>query len=579
MKTNYLVVEQEVIEARRRLNRLQGVRLGLTLSASLTLVYLILFFFGWVQLIQPWPILILFNAICGGLGMMWGDRRPTRLQHDLLRVDRALGLGEKLTTIFELRRGERSSDILEALYRRIDQSHVDPKEVFKLPRTEQNGWYALGGITAGILLMIGLWGNGLSLLHIEQWLQGLPINELSSQQTLLGKDALDGSQSVLGKGQNQSNAKDKKSDDAACEKQDSSSTALSSDANCVNGRDQNSPTDSQNQTAKNQNGQNMPPNFPQSLSDLLQQLQQGNISQDEVQKDLSSLANQLPPGLLQDMLKDAAKSMDPADLAKRLADALKEAQRQDENQKKRAQSNDKNDNQPSPQGGPGSKGQGIPGMASGDQLANQNQNNSNKSGTEAPNSGSSSSQSGENPDQPKGGDQSNQSGQAGGKQGSSDSLSQNGKSKNDSPDKKDENGKSSDGSGTNDGSNNSGSSSGSPESSSDDEGSGGKDSSGGNGAGDTAGNGKDGKKDQSLTMDKSLLIHGASLPQDAEQLKRLITLGLPVDLQGTQADGTPTLKLNIERVESLLQLRELPPNLRALVRAYFLAIAGEKSSK
>jgi len=79
---------------------------------------------------------------------------------------------------------------------------------------------------------------------------------------------------------------------------------------------------------------------------------------------------------------------------------------------------------------------------------------------------------------------------------------------------------------------------------------------------------------ESLPFQRDLLIQGGALPQDVKLLERLLTQGLPVDLAGQQPNGRPILRLDLGRVEALLQLRDLPPELRGLVRAYFLAIAA-----
>jgi hypothetical protein len=67
------------------------------------------------------------------------------------------------------------------------------------------------------------------------------------------------------------------------------------------------------------------------------------------------------------------------------------------------------------------------------------------------------------------------------------------------------------------------------------------------------------------------------IPFDAGLLDRLIVQGLPVDVAGSGLNGAPLLRLDLRRVDALLDLRDLPPELRGLVREYFLGLAEEGS--
>jgi hypothetical protein len=56
------------------------------------------------------------------------------------------------------------------------------------------------------------------------------------------------------------------------------------------------------------------------------------------------------------------------------------------------------------------------------------------------------------------------------------------------------------------------------------------------------------------------------IPFDAGLLDRLIVQGLPVDVAESGPNGAPLLRLDLRRVDALLDLRDLPPELRTLVR-------------
>ncbi len=615
MDSTYIAIEREVERRRRQLNALQGLRLGLLLSTGLTAIYGLGILLGLFSALSPW-ILVGVVGLGAWAGLRWGQTRPIDLQRELYRVDRALGLDEKLTTIYELRRrpGSSSAEILRVLYRQIEGLRLDPGRALPLPPSERRGWMAVGGLAGLSLVLLLLWFLGISPLKIA-WDQLLPqfpgegssaafvspLDERSKEDSSL-KD-----QSATGADEADQSARKTRcrsgSDRSARLTEDG--TVDCEDENAVAGQAGASPSAAS--AAKLAELQAL----TGALQQLLDQLRRGEISPEQARQSLQDLADQAPSDSLKEALQRVAEALQAEQMQRELTEALQQLQDQIQERTKR-QSNSKDGttgkNEQSLQQNPSSsasQSQGSQGAAGANAEAGQSPSqadaadasNKSDSAAEGPSQG-------ERDGQTQGEGTESENEQAQGQQGEQGANGENageagkeqGQGQGEEPRQGEE---SAQGSGQANEAQTSGESQGedaseSPQTQSADgesaraksdaekrpEGSGEEGASSQQTGGDEPGlesgtNVRDGGSNEGLAASQDLLIRGAPLPQDAQLLDRLLTQGLPVDVAGREPNGRPILRVSLERVEALLELRDLPPELRALVRAYFLALAEE----
>jgi hypothetical protein len=580
MEEKYLEIESSVIQARKKLNALMGLRWGITLSISITLLYLALYFFGVMGMLQPWWLLVVANIAAGIGGLLWGRSREIRPQSELFQVDLSMNLGEKLTTIYELREMGWQSRILDALYQRIESIKFDPKSALGLSRSEKRGWVMVGGLLAGAFLLLFLWSSGVNPLNLAHLLDFLRTEQATITSRYFEEPNI----------QLDEPTRDLNSDGEFGEFDLEERTTRScgdvgagiggrSEEACVEeeGSSQSSSTSLEQETREQQQRQQALQEMNQSLSDLLSQLEQGQMSAEDIQRELERMAGELREGALQESLDRAAQAANPQDLAEKLRESLEEVERQQDAEQERAESlaerreqqeanenenpdsaNDSGETEPPPDSISTNPNE-SPGQQSDSGNQSDGQNDSQEPGSQESSESDdessgqqTSQQSGQGASQPtegnvEGGDQSAESSQQS-EQGQANNESQTGESSTENP------------SGQN--------IAGSNQSQSSDD--------GGDEAGLGPGERGAGSEGDEIATNENLVIKGGDLPQDPELLERLITLGIPVDLEQAQGEESPKLVINYEKVEALLELRELPPNLRALVRSYFLAITREK---
>jgi len=579
MDTHYLEIEDQVYERRKQLNILHWLRLSSTFSISITFLYLVLFYFGAVEMIQPWWILILFNLFAVGAGWLIGKSRPIRVEKDLFVVDRAFRFGEKLTTIFYLREIRTAPVFLEALYRKVGSLRPNIKDALTLSDRDQRGWMALGGLVFACGLVLVLWGSGLNPSSAF-WGSGNSLGQSPLDSSLiLNDDQVRDLEDILrdGKTAEENNGLDGEKGDENCPPPQTSVQSaerairneIFASTNCETGSD----SPSLEELFNNEERPEQQPNtLSQELASLLAQMMNGQMSPQEASQQLQQLANQLPPGAMQDLLNELSEMEDLDELVDRMQEAFKEAKEQETENNDLANNDPSGTAQGSPQNG-GLSGEygsdfldandpnatnpnGSEGVSSNasQSLNNGNDQNNNQSGT--PNAGQQgNSQSGSSENGEGTGQGSGQGSGEGEEEGSSQGAGE----------------QAGGGSGeeTADGANSEGGVGGQSGRSTP--------QSGGSGVGQSPGDGREsaGEMDR-IERDNSVYISSGQLPADVELLNQLISSGLPVDLEEEQREGSRQIRLNSDAVESIMDTRDLPPQLKALVRRYFLAITGER---
>jgi hypothetical protein len=144
-----------VLQRRRRLSAWSGCSVGLVISGAVTFTYLLLAAFGLVPDL-PWTLYFLVNVLAGLGGWLYGRGRPIGVLESLYRLDRALGLGEKLTTLHELKESEQRPEFRLMLEARVERlPRIEPARVFAMARRDQRRWIAAGSLyAAGILVVL-----------------------------------------------------------------------------------------------------------------------------------------------------------------------------------------------------------------------------------------------------------------------------------------------------------------------------------------------------------------------------------------------------------------------------------------
>ena len=630
MEAIYLKAEEEVRRRRRRLNVLRGVRVGLTISLGLTALSGVLWALGLWGPKPPLGLLLLGNALGAGLGALWGVRLPLPLPEDLYRVDRALGLEERLVTIYELRR-RGAEGLLRALYRQLDdlRGRLRPENVrraLSLPPTERRAWIgtaALGLLSLGFLIA---WMAGFGPLSWEGLLAG-------RVPGLLAPPSLpDAAVPPVDEDRREAEDEDEEGEGISAARRPAEALPYEERrALCRRDRaSQTSLTEEQwSELCEGSNGSPPPAaearTVGQALERLLERLVSGEISAEEARSELQALLEETPPGALREALERAAQAADEQELRERIQEALSQLA---PNPPPGADSESPPESgDPSPQGEAGSptqpastpgsnasgetqKGSGNPDPASSpnadadaagteeaeesqasapnaDADADESSEGSQEGGAEGAGGESSQAQgqSGANPDSDSGsgtgemeaGEEKGKGNEKGKGEGAgADSELESGSESSEQRAKSGQEGAETARSGSE--GEGEGSESSEPESDSEARGDRDGDRSGSGIGTEEGADAAESPPPLWTNLDDGLLIQSGALPRDVQLLSRLLAQGLPVDLAGRGEDGAPRVVLNLARFESLLETRDLPPELRALVRAYFLAIAEGPSS-
>jgi len=532
----YLGVAAEVVRRRRRLNALRGMRLGATSALGAIFLYLIAVYLGLVGMIEPWWLIfpVIFAVYLGG---RMGWKQPVSLQEDLYRVDRAFGLGEALSTIYELRRYGMGQEFLTALYRRIEGLSIDVRRALTLSVGERRGWIGLGGLAVGSLILIGLWLSGIPPLPPGWWaLPHLPETATSDSADIVSRtdpqpqpaeEPVSAGEVTQRASQPQkaSNIRQNLHKGTEVRGVEYAPEADPGTANPTSGLGEGSPA------------------LSRALTELQRSLESGELSPAQAREQLKRLAEQAPEGL-REVLQRAVSAGDTESMQRRLDEAASKfrSHQQDEGH--------------APEEGQGS----------------QSQAESSGGASSASQAGSSGKDGGFDEDeQPPGEPTDTEAAEADGEQGEqarSSAEQQAGENDASAPNAEASPGGAGEGTG---------SQSMEAEANGDKSASerGQEARSGGDGVGLAPGRAAEASSNSEIQPVQDLLIQGGDLPADLKLLDQLLTRGLPVDLLGSDPEGKPILRLDIARVETLLELRDLPPELRSLVRAYFLALAKE----
>lgn len=596
MDKSYLEIRAAIVRRRRRLNALEGARHGATIAMAFTLTHLIAVYLDLMALVQPWWVVILANGLAAWVGARWGQSRPVNVQGDLYRVDRAEGLGERLSTIYELHHTSGEHRFLRALHERIAGVSVDPRRALRMGRGERRGWLGLGGLSAASALLLGLWFMGVPPLSVSDFLApAAPSSRgtlAASQGASADENFRDAPQAPAGRhGEGSSRDEDGRQGDGSistspCDPSGIERATLSSDdptsADCGSeGRGRSSPFSSPSETSGEQawgaseegraDSHVQAEGLRQLLAGLPERLESGELTEEQVREHLEELARRVPSEEVRQALERVAQAEDAQALRERLEHALSELERlagerpsTPEGAGDESTSRPRDDSsEPRPSDADGSEGEhgerldaaSTAGEPSESEEATGQEQVEGAQGVQ----GERANAGGEGEEQGAGGQESAAgegsqatdraaSGQTDQAQGDEASAPQT----QGAPSKRSD---SEEGRATSQAT----------------------EEPGGSAAGEQTGvhqGGPTGAERSALEGD--LLIETEDLPEDAQLLKGLLTRGVPMDL--VDEPGTlrsDRLRLDLNRVETLLRLRDLPVELRGLVRAYFLALAGE----
>jgi len=575
MESKYLEIEREVGRRRRRLNTLKGLRLGLTWAMGLTVAYLICVYIGLLGMIQPWWLLILFNILGAWAGARWGRSRPIALQADLYRVDRVFHLGEKLSTIYELRTRSGSADFLRALYRRLEGLHLDPAKALPFPKREQHTWMGLGSLLLLSMIFLGLWFLGVAPLRLGGLFDSVSFGEYSALPTSPLQNSSDPNRSTAASQDRNASPQgtppearsslDRSS--ATCQREQDSYLSSEGDQgdnpDWCGGLAEGEPPTPSSLDSDSESPASRGQALSQLLSKFLKLAEEGELDRDRLRDELEGLADQAPEGPVKQALRQAATASDLEEMQRRLKEALSQAQAAEGSNDRQATDEPREESNPRSDG-----------STEGEQRSVQPDETQRDERSSAEDGAAQSSSQGDRAEAKE------TEGEGADAQGQGETSQPGG----DAPPTE----SSGDSSQTDQGGDPSQGSEGAPIGEQDfhisnserapNQGDGGDARTGGSDPGQQAGQDlhSSDRQAESPAFQRDLFIHGGALPPDVKLLERLLTHGLPVDLAGEQPDGTPILRLNLERVEALLDLRDLPSELRELVRSYFLAIAGDR---
>lgn len=559
MESTYLNIERETIRRRRQLNMLKGLRQAATWGIVATLIYLIAVYVGLLGMISLW-VLVGFNFLVAWIGARMGQRYPIALQDDLYRVDRAFHLSERLSTIYELRKGSGKTDFLTALYDRTKELPEDFRKALPLSKGERSGWMMLSGLTLVSIVLLGLWFSGVPTLQLASLFS--PSSSDTPVATALPESPMKPAESPSGEllavpareeqagspAPSDTAAKPSGPVDSNCNDPQAARLAenQASTANCT----QASPAERTPSPieAPLTNSRAEAQALSQALSELAERLERGEISSEELREELEQLGQQASSSEAQNTLQQAAESSKDLDEAERqIQEALSRLQRALNQPPEDVAKADSGQQAAAEE--QGAQGTSSSSQGAGDASQQQEEEGATSTDQQSTGTGGTGAQDQEAAGDENAGEDSSDSEQSAGNAGNETGSQASSSSSSDSQ----------------------GSSEVGSEASSQEPGS------GGDAAGQDPSQGNRASTDsESLPINRNLLIQGGDLPRDRTLLERLLTQGVPVDLAELERDGTPILRLNLDRVEALLELRDLPPQLRNLVRAYFLAITGNR---
>jgi len=156
MKSKFEQIMASTAQRCRRLNSLRAASWALLISLSLSFLYFIATSLALLPEVNG-LLIILVNLLAGGLGGAYGWRKSIDMRASLFQVDRALNLGEKLSTLHELKTEKASSEFLPLIEERIQHITVDPRAVFGLSQRDRQRWIGVGAgacacLIAGLML-------------------------------------------------------------------------------------------------------------------------------------------------------------------------------------------------------------------------------------------------------------------------------------------------------------------------------------------------------------------------------------------------------------------------------------------
>ena len=626
----FLTVEQSVRRRRRRLNTLAGAQLGGLVTMTLTLAHLIAVYLGTMVLVQPWWTLIVVNAIGLLAGAQIGRRRSVDVQRDLYRLDRAYALGEKLTTIHEIRQKDDRNPYLRLLYDRIQREDLNPTRALRPSRRERQGWTAFGVATTASVALLFMWFVGIPPLSVSSLLASdggdPPLMASSANETdPASTESRDGGGAPNNptEPRDQQDSRSRIDCDEASGATSDSALRANINENCNNRRSSSNPEDGGTET-RSSSSEGSPEEARMSVQQLRRQLENlqrrtasGDLSSDAAQRELEQLAQEARSPSLRELLQRAAQSSSLDQLQQGLQDALNEMQRQAEQAQEgsgprgldpdadlQRQASGQNESSQGDTDGTDqgrTEGQTEPtDEGSGETDEQSDDPNAEGQPESQPGAGQQRSQSGAGPND-SGENDSSQSAQQGGSSESGDQNSgqesqeagESGQGDGDEPSSGEPQGsrpgdvqpqsqtdEGDDSSGDNQqsSSQSDGESDDSNTARPDAQAQGQQDGSGtpgGSSPGSGPGGNNDGQSGEAEGPSANgLRIQSPDLPQDVETMRALMTEGVPFDIGGGEtADGSPRLELDPDRVETLLRSRDLPPEVRDLVRAYFLSLA------
>lgn len=147
------LILRRVKRRNRRVNTIRFSILFGVASLVLTLPYLMVVYLGYLESVD------LFSVIFGNLGVtvagaLWGYFKPIDMAEALYRADRRLGLDERLSTLYDLRHEPSQSQrkhgaFLTILSQQVAGLHVEPKRAFSPSQNDR-----IRVITLGLLLLL-----------------------------------------------------------------------------------------------------------------------------------------------------------------------------------------------------------------------------------------------------------------------------------------------------------------------------------------------------------------------------------------------------------------------------------------
>ena len=538
MNQQFQKLEAQITRRKRWLNALEIAGDWLGLSLGLSLAYLLASSLGLLPALPSLWWLFPINMAVGLAGWWQGWRRPIDLPTVLLQIDRALGTGELLCSYHEFS-GERArvpfSGRLERLVRDLA---IDPVAALPLGRHGRRrlGWVAALGLGLTLLAGLSSWQLlpspalfGAAAKSTQQRQERSSVPQANPARPLSAAEL-----QQLGTRTEQLAQRLRIS--SAPARQQASAAELAKLYRRLQASQQalwklpELPAGAAGQAATA---------LKQALEQLQAQARAGQLSQEELRWKLNQLAEQAPTQALRQSLQRAAQAKNPQAQQRLMQQAQQQLQqlinRDNELQRaqhqiaqallqagqKLAQSGQAQASQPGREGDKPSLGRQAQAQRQGQQGAKQGQKQG--TGSKAPQEANAAAQ--QSADQAGKSGQSGQAGQAGAK-----------------------------------------SSSGQP---------------GGDQAGKGAGNKAQDQTTQQLSPTQyQLKIAHDQLSPDVKLQRMMLGKGVPFDAVVSAAGSdTLTLRYDFAKVEPLIRARGLPPQMRELIRQYFIAITTEPESK